>query len=473
MALKLAFIEGVCLLAAASGAIFLWAHPLGMSWFDSLTVLGKAFTIPLCCAVAFYYTDLYDLRIVPSFGRFAVRLLQASSVAFMLLAGLYWLFPTVNISTQAFTLCLLFILLVLLGLRALTYGLMRQRPFLQRVLILGTSSLAHKLIREIDTHPHLRYTIVGVADASTESNGSSPGSNGSPLAYPLLGPLERLDKIIQELQPDRVIVALTERRAHLPVQQLLEARMKGSAVEEGVAAYERFTGKLAIESLTPSNLIFSNDFKKSRLDLAAGRLISFIAAVVGLVALAPLLGLIALLIKLDSRGPVFFVQDRVGMSAKRFTLFKFRTMHLADVRPSEWVCDNTERITRVGKWLRKFRLDELPQFVNVIRGDMNVVGPRPHPVSNFELFAEKIPYYSLRSVVRPGITGWAQVRFGYANNLDEETEKMRYDLYYIKHLSVWFDVRILLDTVKIVLFGPWSSSADGDGARASMLASGK
>src|SRR6266446_2865351 len=210
MALKLAFIEGVCLLAAASGAIFLWAHPLGMSWFDSLTVLGKAFTIPLCCAVAFYYTDLYDLRIVPSFGRFASRLLQASSVAFMLLAGLYWLLPTINISTQAFTLCLLFILLVLLGLRALTYGLMRQRPFLQRVLILGTSSLAHKLIREIDTHPHLRYTIVGVADASTESN-------GSPLAYPLLGPSERLDKIIQELQPDRVIVALAERRARLPV----------------------------------------------------------------------------------------------------------------------------------------------------------------------------------------------------------------------------------------------------------------
>ena len=293
------------------------------------------------------------------------------------------------------------------------------------------------------------------------------------MAHPLFGPLERLDKIIQELQPDRVIVALAERRAHLPVQQLLEARMKGSAVEEGVAAYERFTGKLAIESLTPSNLIFSNDFKKSRLDLAAGRLISFIASVVGLVALAPLLGLIALLIKLDSRGPVFFVQDRVGMSAKRFKLFKFRTMHLADVRRSEWVCDNTERITRVGKWLRKFRLDELPQFVNVIRGDMNFVGPRPHPVSNFELFTEKIPYYSLRSVVRPGITGWAQVRFGYANNLDEETEKMRYDLYYIKHLSVWFDVRILLDTVKIVLFGPWSSPADGDGARAAVLASGK
>jgi lipopolysaccharide/colanic/teichoic acid biosynthesis glycosyltransferase len=186
---------------------------------------------------------------------------------------------------------------------------------------------------------------------------------------------------------------------------------------------------------------------------------SFIVSVVGAVALAPLLIVIAVLIKLDSRGPVFFVQDRVGMYAKRFKLVKFRTMHLVDGRSSEWVCDNTERITRVGRWLRKFRLDEIPQFLNVIRGDMNFVGPRPHPVSNFELFSENIPYYSLRSIVRPGITGWAQVRFGYANNLEEETEKMRYDLYYIKHLSMWFDLRILCDTVKIVMCGRWSQSA--------------
>jgi len=167
-------------------------------------------------------------------------------------------------------------------------------------------------------------------------------------------------------------------------------------------------------------------------------------------------GILALLIKLDSSGPVFFVQERVGMAAKRFKLIKFRTMHRADAPTSEWVCDNAERITRVGKWLRKFRLDELPQFFNIIRGDMNLVGPRPHPVSNFELFIANIPYYSLRSGVRPGITGWAQVRYRYANNLDEEIEKMRYDLYYIKHLSISFDLRILFDTVKTVLFGSQS-----------------
>ena len=253
---------------------------------------------------------------------------------------------------------------------------------------------------------------------------------------------------------------LGERRGKLPVGPLLEARLRGIAVEEGVEVYERLTGKLAIEAVTPSNLIFSGDFRKSRLDLAAGRAISLLVSVVGMVVLSPLLGILALLIKLDSSGPVFFVQERVGMAAKRFKLIKFRTMHRADAPTSEWVCDNAKRITRVGKWLRKFRLDELPQFFNVIRGDMNLVGPRPHPVSNFELFIANIPYYSLRAVVRPGITGWAQVRYGYANNLDEETEKMRYDLYYIKHLAVSFDIRILFDTVKTVLFGSQSVEAD-------------
>jgi lipopolysaccharide/colanic/teichoic acid biosynthesis glycosyltransferase len=135
-------------------------------------------------------------------------------------------------------------------------------------------------------------------------------------------------------------------------------------------------------------------------------------------------------------------------------------MRVVDCPTSEWANDNSDRITRVGKWLRKFRLDELPQFVNIIRGDMNLVGPRPHPVSNIELFGEEIPYYSLRAVVRPGITGWAQVRLGYANNLEEETEKMRYDLYYIKRLSFWLDLRILFDTVKIVIFGRGSQALD-------------
>jgi exopolysaccharide biosynthesis polyprenyl glycosylphosphotransferase len=454
MILKLAMLEGVSLLAAVGAAILVWTTPILTQWTDVALVLAKAVAIAVCATVSFYYNDLYDLQIVRTFGEFAARLFHAFGVAFILLAVLYAVFPRLKISSEPFLVSVVTILAVLLPLRAVLYVVVRRKPFLDQVLILGTTPLASKLIREIMARPYLGYSILGVAD-------SAPAPAGFPLADSLLGPLDRLGKILEDLQPHRTIVALAERRARLPVRELLEARVRGCIVEDGVNVYERLTGKLAIETLTPSNLIFSGDFKKSHLDLAAGRAISLLVSVFGIVVLSPLLGLIALLIKLDSPGsPVFFVQERVGMAAKRFRLIKFRTMRVVDTPTSEWACDNTERITRIGKWVRKFRLDELPQFFNVIRGDMNLVGPRPHPVSNFELFIESIPYYSLRSVVRPGITGWAQVRYGYANNLHEETEKMRYDLYYIKHLSVSFDLRIIFDTVKTVLFGSQSIEAD-------------
>jgi lipopolysaccharide/colanic/teichoic acid biosynthesis glycosyltransferase len=239
----------------------------------------------------------------------------------------------------------------------------------------------------------------------------------------------------------------------LPVLQLLEQRVRGLIIEEGEEAYERATGKLAVESLRPGSLLFCQGFRSSLVQLALARGVSLLCAVAGLFALAPLLALIAALIKIDSEGPVLFRQKRVGLGGEPFDLFKFRTMHAATRSTSEWVADNHERITRVGEWLRRFRLDEFPQFVNILRGDMNLVGPRPHPLSNFELFTEKIPFYCLRSLVRPGLTGWAQVRYGYANNLIEETEKVRYDLYYIKHRSAWLDLQIIPATMRAVLAG--------------------
>jgi exopolysaccharide biosynthesis polyprenyl glycosylphosphotransferase len=433
----------VGVLSAAASVTSLALAP----WHDAVSTLAKTSTLAFCCVVAFYYNDLYDFRIVRSFRDFASRLLQAFGIAFILLAVLYASVPDLKMSNGQFLLSILAILGVLVPLRAASYGLMRRRLFVERVLILGRGPLANKIVREIESRPYLRYEIVGFADDAS-------GSDQTPRRYPTFGPLERLDKILLETDPHRIILAMTERRARLPVRQLLDARMTGRVVEDAVNAYERFTGKVAIESLTPSNLIFSSDFKKSRLNLAAGRAASLIVAVIGLILFAPLLGLIALAVKLERpTGPVFFVQERLGLRSKRFKLVKFRTMRATTDSKSEWVLDNSERITRVGKWLRKFRLDEIPQFINVIRGDMNLVGPRPHPVSNVELFGEKIAYYSLRSTIRPGITGWAQIRLGYANNLEEETEKMRFDLYYIKHLSFWLDLRILFDTVKTVLFG--------------------
>ena len=255
------------------------------------------------------------------------------------------------------------------------------------------------------------------------------------------------------------MVALTERRGSTPIQALLESCLvRGIVVEEAAQCYERLTGQLAIESLTPTSIVFSGKFRPSRLHQAFARALSLLVAVVGLVCSLPLLGLIAVAIKLESDGPVLFVQPRVGANGRPFKLLKFRTMRATTAPQSEWAADNEARVTRVGKWLRTLRLDELPQFINILRGEMNLVGPRPHPVCNLELFTlvtrnlnettgRSVSYYHLRSMVRPGMTGWAQVRYRYANNLEEEIEKLRYDLYYVKHVSVWLDLRILVGDV--------------------------
>jgi exopolysaccharide biosynthesis polyprenyl glycosylphosphotransferase len=321
----------------------------------------------------------------------------------------------------------------------------------ERVLIVGAGALARQVVEAFEARPGQR--ILGVV----EDGGRATA------AHLHLGPMCDLDQIVDRVRPDRVIVALTSRRGHMPFKTLLGLRVRGIAVEDGVDCYERLAGKVPIEALTPTSLIFSKDSRSRRTEMAMAWLLSAPLAVVALVLLAPLLALIALAIKLDSAGPVFFVQSRVGRGGRPFRLIKFRTMRPAAGATSEWVRDNRGRLTRVGRLLRRFRLDELPQFLNVAMGDMNLVGPRPHPVSNLSMLVlvarntpecgEPIPFYALRSLVRPGLTGWAQVRYQYANDLEEEIEKMRYDLYYIKHRSLWLDLRIVLETVKIVVLG--------------------
>jgi exopolysaccharide biosynthesis polyprenyl glycosylphosphotransferase len=324
------------------------------------------------------------------------------------------------------------------------------RPKGTPILILGSGSMAARLIEEIESTDSARFVVTGIVDDE------QPEAD-SPLQRRWLGTSDQLAEIIARVQPARIVVAIENRRDRLPLQTLLESRVGGIDVEDAIELYERVTGKMAIEALRPSTLILSKGFRNHGAAEMTSRIVSVVAAVIGLMLVAPLLALIALLVKIDSRGPVLFVQDRAGRHGRPFGLLKFRTMHPCADRPSEWVLDNVHRITRVGKYLRRFRLDELPQLVNVLRGEMNLIGPRPHPTTNHATFMEHIAYYGLRSTVRPGVTGWAQVRYGYANNLEEETEKMRYDLYYIKNRSLWLDVRILGETVGIMLFGQGSS----------------
>ena len=314
------------------------------------------------------------------------------------------------------------------------------------LLILGAGPMAARLIDEIEALEFAPYVVAGVVD-------NQRPDPESPIAQRWLGTCDELDAIVARVRPTRIVVAIENRRDGLPLQSLLESRVSGIDVQDAIELYERITGKIAIEALRPSTLILSKGFRNHGAAEMTARLVSVLAAVIGLIICAPLLAAIALFVKLDSDGSVLFVQPRAGRHGRPFGLLKFRTMHPTDEAPSEWAVDNIHRITRVGRYLRRFRLDELPQLINVLRGEMNLIGPRPHPVSNHSTFMEHIAYYGLRSTVRPGVTGWAQVRYGYANNLDEETEKMRYDLYYIKNRSLWLDLRIMFATIGIVLFG--------------------
>lgn len=441
-------LEGVALFAAVAATVFVWVQPLLLDWLDVAHLMGQAAILPLCCVVAFYYNDLYDLRVVRTFSQFAARLLQGLGVALLLLAGFYTIAPDMRAGNGALLSSVLVIVALLLPIRAVGYFIVRRHAFSDRVLILGTGPLARKIMEEIEARPHYRYRIVGVAD-------DNQALDGEALRYPLLGPLEHLGKIADEVKADRIIVALAERRGRMPMRQLLDAQAQGILVEDGMATYEQFTGKLAIEAMSPSFLVFSSGFQKTQGQLALRRVVSLVAAAAGLVVTAPLMAVIALAIKLESRESVFFIHERAGYRGHPFQLVKFRTMRdrTEASNDSIWQRDDEGRITRVGRWLRKLRLDELPQLLNVVKGDMDLVGPRPEMVENVNAMTELIPYYALRHVVRPGLTGWAQVRYGYSVSLKQVTEKFRHDLFYIKNMSFWFDLRILVDTVKIVLFG--------------------
>ena len=339
-------------------------------------------------------------------------------------------------------------ILLAIGLVALGRLVIRlvRTKHMPRVLILGSGPMAQSLVDEIESAAEPRFDVVGLVD-------DEEPEAGTPVAQRWIGTAAHLGEIVERERPDSIVVAVENRRERLPLQSLLESRVRGIVVEDALDFYEKLTGKMAIEALRPSVLILSKGFRNHGADEISARVVSVVAAVIGLVLTAPLLAVIALLVKLDSRGPVLFIQERAGKNGRPFGLLKFRTMHPCDMPGSEWVRDNTHRITRLGKWLRRFRLDELPQLVNVLRGEMDLVGPRPHPVRNQQVFMEQIAYYGLRSTVRPGVTGWAQIRYGYANNLEEETEKMRYDLYYIKNRSLWLDIRILFETIGIMVFG--------------------
>lgn len=314
------------------------------------------------------------------------------------------------------------------------------------VLILGSGMLADNIREQLQACEKSPYRMVGSFEKFGPSNGNGNHGNGN-------GDFSQLEDILTRERVGCIVVAMSERRGTLPIEHLLVCKTKGIRVEDGAGFYEKIAGKIPLAGLNPSFLIFNDGFRWPT--KAAKRLIDLLFSTFCLTMSAPLFAVLPILIKLLAPGPVFYRQERIGLNGSRFTMLKFRSMmvNAEGNGCAVWASENDPRVMPLGSFMRKFRLDELPQLINVFRGDMSFVGPRPERPEFVKSLREMIPYYSLRHTVKPGITGWAQVLYRYGASVQDAAEKLQYDLFYIKHMSIRLDCRIFLKTFRTVLFG--------------------
>ncbi len=319
----------------------------------------------------------------------------------------------------------------------------------QRILFLGSSQAVREIVARVSDRVELGFSAIGyLEDGPPETSAEVPGA-------PHLGGMEDLDTVVATQLPDRIVVGMTERRQRLPVGRLLELRYSGIHIEDAANLYEAVFGRVSTRDLRPSQLIFSAELGPGRSSMHLQSIYSLIICVIGIVVTLPIMLLVALLVKFTSPGPVLFRQRRVGLNGTVFTLYKFRSMN-ADSEAKTgavWASKNDPRVTPIGRWLRKLRLDELPQLFNVLRGEMSVVGPRPERPEFVAILQEKIPYYRQRHCVKPGISGWAQINHKYGDTIEDSMIKLEYDLYYIKNMAVSLDAYIMFHTAKIMLLG--------------------
>ena len=408
----------------------------------------KTLLVAAVCQVCLYYAELYDLRLVSDRREFFVRIIQALGSASFILAAVYFWFPGLIIGRGVFMIAALLIFPLVTGWRlAYEWVSRRVRPR-ERLLLVGTGPSAIALAREIfERRQELGVEIVGFVD-------SDPLMVGSPVINPgVIGTIEDIPSIVRARGVDRVVVSLADARGKLPMDKLLEMKLNGVQFDHLASVYENYTGKIAVENLRPSWLIFSPGFAHSRVVSTLKRTMDIGISIVGVVLSLPLMAVIVLAIKATSRGPICYHQRRVGQHGRVFTVHKFRSMRVdaeAATGPV-WASQHDPRVTPIGTFLRRSRLDELPQLWNVLIGDMSFVGPRPERPEFVEELTKRIRFYPQRHIVRPGLTGWAQVRYTYGASTEDALQKLQFDLFYIKNLSLPLDLFIILETIKTVI----------------------
>lgn len=398
---------------------------------------------------AFYLSDLYDFRLIRNRTVLYLRILQATGLAAIALAAFFYALPGLMLGRGVFLVSLVLMLTTMVCWRLFVMWAIGHPRLAERVLILGTGRSAVAIAREVLAQPEVGYRIVGFV-------GDDPALLGKSLINPrVIGLTSELEEVVGRYHIDRIVVVLDDTRRRLPLDSLLDIRLRdGIAIEESATFYEKLMGKISIEMLRPSWLIFSSNSRLSRMYKHWRRLIDVTAASIGLLLSLPIMLLTAIAIKLDSRGPIFYTQERVGKGGEVFKIVKFRSMRTdAEKDGPVWAREADDRVTRVGKIIRKVRIDELPQFINVLRGEMSFIGPRPERPEFVQMLEREIPFYAHRCLVKPGLTGWAQIRYSYGASVQDAMEKLQYDLYYIKNQSPVLDLIILFETVRIVLFG--------------------
>jgi sugar transferase (PEP-CTERM system associated) len=402
----------------------------------------KILGVTVIVVIASYWFDLYDPAQVEERGELYFRLLLVPGLLALLLAAIGYRYPNLMLGKNAYLIGLVILTISLFAWRAAYHWLVQREALQDNVYVLGIGERSQRLVQGLRLRSDLGMRVVSwTGEMEGAVNRESLGAH-------------LLDAVRQH-KIHHVIVALADSRGTLPVKELLHLRLQGVKIEEATSLNERISGKIEVEHLYPSWLIYAEGFRFSPVFRLLRRVFSLVASLLLLLLVLPVIPLVILAIKLDSRGPLLYKQARVGRGGLVFHCYKFRTMRPnaeADTGPT-WAGDDDPRITRIGKFLRKARLDEVPQLWNVLRGDMAFVGPRPERPEFVEWLTKEIPYYPVRHVVRPGITGWAQVRYRYGNTVEDAKEKLQFDLFYIKNRSMGLDFLIMFQTVKTVLFG--------------------
>jgi sugar transferase (PEP-CTERM system associated) len=409
----------------------------------------KAALATVFCLTAFYIFDLYDFVVMHDRAELVLRLLQALGLAWIALALLFYAVPQVMIGRGVTLIALPIALLLMVAWRLSIHWVLGHPEIGERILIVGSGAFAIEVARETLNRPDAGFRIVGFVD-------NDPALVGKSLINPkVIGLTSELASLVKRESIDRIVVAIADRRGAFPTQELLKLSLAGDvSIEESASFYERVTGRVLLDLVRPSWLIFSSRGRRARTNEVLRVVIHRLVALIGAILSLPIVLVTAVLIKIDSRGPVLYKQERVGKNGRLFTVMKFRSMRTdAEKDGPVWASNGDNRMTRVGRVIRKIRVDEIPQFWNILRGDMNFVGPRPERPHFVSQLADEISYYEQRHLIAPGLTGWAQIKYAYGASIEDAKKKLEYDLYYIKHQSLMLDATIMFETIKTILFG--------------------